>query len=907
MLNKFAVLAVLLLISLATARAADITVGDECTLADAIESANSDAAVGGCPAGDGEDVIMLAGDVAVTGMLPPITSPIIIQGKGYTLSGAKRDRFLRIVAGQVAIHDLTLEGGKREPDFGGAIRVESGASLRVFDSVFQGNSAHTGGAIASFGHLEIENTTFSNNRATSEGGAVFREGGGLSVVDSVFEGNSAGHNGGAINFSDGVGSVTDSRFSGNETDWSGGAIAVHEAILTIANSVFQGNRADGNGGAINTSRSGLTFSKGSMINNSAGFEGGALKSWYDTVDISESVISGNKVARVGGGIHSSARDMLIHASIISDNSGERAGGLFTDVGNHRISGSSFRGNRATDRGGAVYNKAGRLFIHNSTFYRNTASYSGGALYLKETSDLAHVTIAHNSAGEGGGIYAHNDTTRLSNSILAGNGGQDCHAMLVKNVGNLVADGTCNPTLRGDPLLVGLWGAPAVIVPANNSPVIDAGNPAECLASDQLGRHRVWGDSCDLGAFELDPSEELDVEGLDQADRAEPKQDAVAGIVVTEGCSLRDAIVSANRDWAVGGCPAGKAGADIITLTLDVTLNADLPYIASEITIEGAGHTISGADRYAIFQVYPGPLTLNDLTMTKGVAVGGGAIGATDGIIRLNRSKVIGNRSVGSILADGGGIYCFPCTLIIKDSLIANNSTEQSGGGISWHGHTEIYYLEIQNSVIDGNRAVSGGGLVVAGSDSLQRTLIRNTTISRNSAKYDGGGIEASVGRGKSYLSISNSTIYGNRAGGNGGGIFTANSGSTRLKHVTITDNGAESGGGVFTQDDGATQLSFSIIAGNSGNDCVGYPEHNFASIIADGSCNSPLRGDPRLAEWVKLTPEGQSYFPLAPDSPAIDAPFDAQCDGGDQIGTPRPQGGACDIGAIEYIPSDSEI
>ena len=888
--------------SIATVRAADITVDDDCLLADAIAAANADEASGGCPAGEGEDVISLTGDVPVASMLPPIISPIIIHGNGHTLSGAKRDRLLRVVAGELTLRDLTLTSGKREPDFGGAIRVESGASLRIFDSLFHDNMAHTGGAIASFGHLEIENTTFRNNRAISEGGAIFREDGDLRIVRSAFEGNRAGHGGGAIEFSHGVGTIDDSHFRGNEAGWSGGGVSVNAATISIANSMFQDNHAEGSGGAIDVHGSRLTLTKSALFDNSAEFEGGALKSWYDQISISESVIKGNRAHRDGGGIHSTAEDMTIHASIISDNAGESAGGLFTDVGSHRISSSTFSGNRAMEAGGAVYGEDGTLHFHNSTVYLNQAAYKGGGLYLKAVSNLSHLTIAHNSAGKGGGIYASRQgAATVANSILAGNSHEDCRGAFVANISNFIADGSCAPAMQGDPLLAGLWGSPAVIVPAIESPVLDAGDLSRCIAVDQLGRHRVWGESCDLGAFEVDPSQDLLLESLVTFEQTVPERDPVAGIVVDERCSLQDAIVSANEDWAVGGCPAGKAGADTITLTADVTLSDSLPYIDSEIVIEGAGHTISGADKYSLFRVYPGPLTINDLTLTGGVAVGGGAINSTDGVISLNRSKVIGNRSVGAILADGGGIFCFPCTLIIRDSLIANNVTETSGGGISWHGHDETYYLEIHNSVIDGNEASSGGGVSIGGPDSLEHISISNTTISRNSATYDGGGILTNVGSGISFLDIYNSTIFGNRAGDNGGGMFSANYGATRLTHVTVADNHADSGGGIYTQDMGSTHLRFSIIARNQGNDCVGYPKQNIATLIGDGSCHSLLRGDPKLAALVAPEDGGAAHFPLAPGSPAIDAAFDAQCEGFDQAGNPRPQGSACDIGAIEYV------
>ena len=920
------VLALILLPPVSAVRAADITVDAACTLADAIVAANTDLPRGGCPAGDGADLIALTNNVELKGVLPPISSPITILGNGHTLRGAKRDRLLHVVSGQLRIHDLTLTGGKREPDSGGAVRVDRGASLLVHHSLFYENMAHSGGAIASFGHLKIENTTFRGNRAIS-GGAIYQRDGALTVNDSVFESNKAVQ-GGAISISDGAGSISESQFRGNQASGWGGGLASDAATVTITSAIFVGNRAEDDGGAINASRSRLTAAKSSILNNYAGEEGGALKSWRGTITISESVISGNIAERDGGGIQSQADDMTIHASTISDNTGNRGGGLSATGGIHRINWSAFSGNRAAWYGGAIESLSEEFYAHNSTFYGNRAVAKAGGLFLHSESELTHITIAHNSAAEFGGLYVIDAEARLINSILSGNSNDDCHGPLVENINNLIEDGTCDPALQGDPLLAGLWGSPTVVVLANDSPAIDAGDSSHCIATDQLRRHRVWGKSCDLGAFEVDPTQELTLESLEAADfrvSTEPQQDPLAGIVVNDKCSLADAIASANRGWAVGGCPAGKTGADTITLTADVTLSARLPGISSAITIEGAGHKLSGANKFPLLQVYPGPLTVNDLTMTEGHTVGGAAINATDGVVTLNRSKIIGNRSVGEILAQGGGIRCFPCTLIINDSLIANNSTETSGGGISWYGFGETDYLEIRNSVIDGNSARSGGGLYISGPDTVQRATIRHTTISRNIAENIGGGIETHIGIETSYLDISNSAIIGNRAGASGGGIFaqgvarltnvtvagnqaesggavfTGDEGEIRLGHVTVAGNEAESGGGIYTQDEGKTQLRFSIIADNSGNDCVGYLDEEFLSLISDGTCVPTLSGDPGLLELVKPEDGSPSYFALLPNSPAIDA---VDCDQGipaDQIGTLRPQGARCDLGAIEFV------
>ena len=56
-----------------------------------------------------------------------------------------------------------------------------------------------------------------------------------------------------------------------------------------------------------------------------------------------------------------------------------------------------------------------------------------------------------------------------------------------------------------------------------------------------------------------------------------------------------------------------------------------------------------------------------------------------------------------------------------------------------------------------------------------------------------------------------------------------------------------------------------------------------------------------LGELVEPEDGSPAYFPLLAGSPAIDAADDGYCPATDQIGTVRPQGGGCDIGAIEYV------
>jgi len=108
------------------------------------------------------------------------------------------------------------------------------------------------------------------------------------------------------------------------------------------------------------------------------------------------------------------------------------------------------------------------------------------------------------------------------------------------------------------------------------------------------------------------------------------------------CSLREAILSANTDTAVGGCPAGSSSTtDVISLppgdyTLaaggtheDAAADGDLDVTAS-VTIQGAGADVTAVDGNGsaggerVFEVFaPSVLTISGLTIHDGRDESGG--------------------------------------------------------------------------------------------------------------------------------------------------------------------------------------------------------------------------------------------------------------------------------------------
>ena len=142
-----------------------------CTLRDAINSANTDTAVGNCGAGSGADTITFAvsGTITLTSPLPDLTSPITIDGDNkVTIDANGTGSVISVGTGGVAVLDsLTLTGGSAE--FGGGM-VNTGGSAEVLNSTITNNTAGLrGGGIENSGALVVVDSTITGNTAKCSG------------------------------------------------------------------------------------------------------------------------------------------------------------------------------------------------------------------------------------------------------------------------------------------------------------------------------------------------------------------------------------------------------------------------------------------------------------------------------------------------------------------------------------------------------------------------------------------------------------------------------------------------------------------------------------------------------------------------------------------------------------------
>ncbi len=420
----------------------------------------------------------------------------------------------------------------------------------------------------------------------------------------------------------------------------------------------------------------------------------------------------------------------------------------------------------------------------------------------------------------------------------------------------------------------------------------------------------------------------------------------AVINIDGGCSLPDAIRSANTDSVVGGCEAGS-GADIINIpqqTITLTNAAvdgeqygesGLPLINSEISIQGNGATIerdSSADPFRILALDSTSnalLTMESITLTGGFAYNpgggyGGAIyvGELTSLV-LNSTTISGNTSDGY----GGGVYSYRATRVeINDSNIHDNTAIQNGGGVSV---SKDSLVEINRTTINTNTAGSAGGFSVFYSNGpvtlANSTIANNYLVDGNPSGEKGAGI--SLYRGS--LSIVNSTISGNTASGSGSGMYV-NASKVQLVNTTIANN---QGGSTIVTTGNPTYVNTvtlinSVIAAPESQDACYILGSTETSVIngansnwfTDNTCDGQADGDPLLAALANNGGPTLTHQPLM-TSGLIDAADASACPATDQRGADRDAAGLfvpartqngniaaisldgeCDIGAVEFLP-----
>lgn len=306
----------ILLLQAGAALAADINVDADCSLANAIRSANGDDQVApgnSCEVGDaaaadntGSDTVTITeagtveGTIALEATLE-IASEVVIEGMGFVLDG-DGNRIFAVQGGSLTVKDLTVTDGWADSNGGGILAIDS--QLALYNSVVRHNyAAGAGGGIAAINSdvLLIDSLVSSN-----ETGVWAAPGSEQTVSEDDVPADTFG---GGIYFNglDNTFISDKSGLSDNISAGAGAGIYVAQGSATISNTTISGNSAAAMGGGI-LNRGDATLTHVTIIENRA--EAGAGIYDENTLALYNSILTGNANGDCGGELEANIGNLI---------------------------------------------------------------------------------------------------------------------------------------------------------------------------------------------------------------------------------------------------------------------------------------------------------------------------------------------------------------------------------------------------------------------------------------------------------------------------------------------------------------------------------------------------------------------------------------------------------------------
>lgn len=465
-----------------------------------------------------------------------------------------------IFYGDISVGEASVISDNSAFGDGGGARFGQWADVSIDDTIIsenQANKSSAGGGISMQRPERIRRFVVRNDLQSpaAEGDFYY----GLEITNSTISGNSGFVGGGVhIDTTGGDVHIADSEITGNEA-YLGGGVGFDPRSLyfyyydvgpgplyyvaddvTIERTTISGNEAYIGGGVLLpiVSNGEVTVTDTTVADNDAYLGGGLLLPLgaYDGTTVERVTVSGN-TAEAFAGVSSSIVGLfgLFGDGPIGPKGASELGGEGADVVaaakgalaeeeptpfTHIVS-STIADNHASDGPGggiATFNYIEPMQISHSTISGNTAGQDGAgvmALYgpvigdtdLAESPNaiLDHTIVADNEVVDGdtepvlAAPAAEGDDNDVTGAI-------DASYSLIEDVGSASITDSGGNVFGQDPELGALadnGGSTKTQVPGDESPAIDAGDPAiaSAPATDQRGQQRVDGDAIDIGAVE----------------------------------------------------------------------------------------------------------------------------------------------------------------------------------------------------------------------------------------------------------------------------------------------------------------------------------------------------------------------------------------------------------------------
>jgi len=694
---------------------------------------------------------------------------------------------------RVVFQDLTLTGGLATDEanlplpgilsLGGALLMNGGAAalsnVAVQSNVALGEtgSAGTAGSFAGPGGP-------GTNGGVAQGGGIYLAAGSLTLNDDSITGNVAQGGLGGVGGKGGPAGFSFPSFPGNTTffpfSFSGGPGGVG------------GRGGSAAGGALYVAGGSLTINGGSVVGNAAqgGLGGtGGIGGRGGTANRrgGEGGVGGAGAAAAGGAIYLARGSVTVDSALVQANNA--AGGVGGVGGAGGEGGGSGRGpsgaggvggKGAAASGGGLYISSGTVTWANSvlsfdsalggmggadgtgTGHGQSGSGAGGGIFAAGALNLATgVTLQHNQATSGGGIYTTGKLTlgaiTFSNNTATFGGAIASASKLAVNGATFTDNSAANGGAIYDPAGLVLSSGTFTDDSASNfGGGIDIAGPLTISGGSGIPAVSFSGNSAYAGGA-IYTAGSASITGVSLSDNSASIGGAVAN-------ASTGTLTITNQLFSGNSAADGGAIANLGTLTLTGATFTGNSATSSDPTIIPYGG--------GLYNV--GSATISTSTFSANSGYVGGAIGNDGGTLNLSYLTFSDNTATGGY---GGGIG----NAVAATGSVSLSYTTLSGDTAGYGGAiSNGAAMTITNSTMSNEGAAYGGAVQNAGSLTLT-----NTTLSNNQSLNAGGGVYNTDGT----LTAVNVTIAGNSVDINGtGGGLDAAGGVVALYNTIVAAN-----------------------------------------------------------------------------------------------------------------------
>ncbi|MDB9853778.1 FG-GAP-like repeat-containing protein [Candidatus Marinimicrobia bacterium] len=819
--------------------------------------------------------------------------------KGFTLTnGSASSGGAMYVVGtyenytELQIFNMDINGNTADNNGGGIYSIYS--EIIIQKSLFQNNSVtengweNGGGALFARGKgPTIYNTKFKDNNSAGRGGGLMVMYAGnlerrATIINSIFENNIANY-GGAMAFQNSESQFVDSTlFINNQSTMDGGGIYMAYANNSeIKNSRFINNQSiQSDAGAIYASTD-VDLINNIFVSNSAQ-QGGAISvpGFPGWVDIDRNLFYKNIASIKGGAIYSadmsSGWDPIVDNTTFSHNKAGAAGSNIGDAVHVESENSPiFQNSNFFQNGSAI--------INNEPSYTTSATDN----WWGDTSGPYHQIQNFNGQGDTVNNFTNitsylevpnidapilppaNVTKQLSGNdiILTWDANPESDVAGYKiHYGNFTGYSYTTNTDLGNVTTYMLSG-----VNINSSISITSYDGNIDGTDDQVEGYQSWFSTAIIPLY-AGPVWNVSTNGSDDNDGSEllPFSSIQAAI---DASSDGDTVLVSAGTYTENINYNGK---NIVVGSLFIT-TGDTSYISSTI--------IDGNEAGSVIKInnLESSVELSGLTIQNGKHAYGGGIAIDGTTVRIKRCKIIDNHSplnidgTGAGGSGGGGVMIRNennASVTIENCEIVYNSSGSYGGGIyAMHNNN----LTIKNSIIANNSSPNTGGIYHKASLTLENCIFNNNSGA------EGGAIRSYY---QASLTIKNCTFANNSAERGGAIHYETSNAICTIKNSIFWSNTASIGSQINTAGS-AVSVSYTNIDG--GEEAVGYVtdavDWDESNTDSDPLFVAAANGDYRLSDY----------------SPAIGAGTAAGAPNTDIEGNlrPNPAGSNPDMGAYE--------